>query len=116
MFWVTGNESPGLEIISIHGIEYYNVFFVESLSTIKVRMLKKNRAKNIEFCSSKKFQGNFKGISRKFQGCLKRLKEVSSSFKEVSRVLERSLKGVSGNFQGCFKGVSRKFQKASGKF
>ena len=111
MFWVTGNESPGLEIISIHGIEYYNVFFVESLSTIKVRMLKKNRAQNIEFCSSKKFQGNFKGISRKFQGCLKRLKEVSSSFKGVSSVFERSLKGVSGKSQWCFRKFPRSFKE-----
>ena len=41
------------------------------------------------------FQGNFKGVPRKFLGC----------FKEVSRVFQESLKGVSRKFQGCFNGV-----------
>ena len=34
-----------------------------------------------------------------------RLKGVSSSFKGVSRVFERSLKVVPGKFQWCFKDV-----------
>ena len=39
-----------------------------------------------------------------------RLKGVSSSFKEVSKVFERSLKGVSAKFQWqSFEGVLRKF-------
>ena len=42
----------------------------------------------------------FKGVSRKFQGC----------FKKVSRVFLESLKVISRKFQGCFEGVSRKFQ------
>ena len=37
-------------------------------------------------------------------------KKVSSSFNEVSRVFESSVKGGSGKFEGCFKEVSRKFQ------
>ena len=41
-----------------------------------------------------------------------RLKGVLSSFKGVSRVFERSLKGVSGKFQWCFKEVSRVFQES----
>ena len=58
------------------------------------------------------FQGNVKGVSRKFkghlkcQGCFKEVsrafqvrgKSFSSSFKGVSRIFERSLKGVSGKF------------------
>ena len=42
-----------------------------------------------------------------------RLKGVSSSFKGVSRVFERTSKGISVSvskvFQGSFKGVPRKF-------
>ena len=50
----------------------------------------------------------------KYQGCFKK---VLSSFKEGSRVFEKSVKGVSGKFQGCFtfqksfKEVSRVFQE-----
>ena len=42
-----------------------------------------------------------------------RLKGFSISFKGVSKVFERSLKGVSGKFQwrGSFKKVSRKFHE-----
>ena len=40
----------------------------------------------------------------------------SSSFKEVSRVFERSVKGISGRLQGCFKGVSKKFKEVSRVF
>ena len=36
-----------------------------------------------------------------------RLKGVSSSFKGVSKVFERSLKGVSGKFQWCYNAVSK---------
>ena len=39
-----------------------------------------------------------------------RLKGISSSYNGVSRVFERSFKGVS--FQRCFKNVLRKFQKS----
>ena len=38
---------------------------------------------------------SFKGVSREFQGCSKR----------VFRVLQESLKGVSRKFQGCFNEV-----------
>ena len=41
------------------------------------------------------FLGSFKGVSRKFQGCLK----------EVSRVFQVSFKGVSRKFLGCFNEV-----------
>ena len=37
------------------------------------------------------FQGSFKGVLRKFQGC----------FTEVSRVFQGSFKGVSRKFKGC---------------
>ena len=41
---------------------------------------------------SRVFQGSFKGLSKKFQGC----------FEEVLRVFEGSFKGVSRKSQGCF--------------
>ena len=57
------------------------------------------------------FQGSFREVSKVFQI---RLNGVSSNFKGVSRVFERSLKGVvmevSMVFQWWFKGVSRVFQ------
>jgi len=71
------------------------------------------------------FQGSFKSVFWKFKGnsmeSLRvfqlRLTSVSISFKRVSRIIERSLKGVSGkfqwgltNFQKSFKKVSRLFQ------
>ena len=46
------------------------------------------------------FPESFKVVSKKFQGCLKK----------VVRVSENSFKGVSRKFQGCFKEVSRAFQ------
>jgi len=59
--------------------------------------------------ASRVFQGSFREISKVFQV---RLKGVSSNFKVVSRVFEISLKGgvseVSMALQCCFKGVSRK--------
>ena len=59
------------------------------------------------------FQECFKEISGKFQECFKkvsrvfqlRLKGVSSSFKGLSRVCERSLKTASGKFEQCVKEV-----------
>ena len=42
-----------------------------------------------------------------------RLKGVLSNFKGVSRVFEKSLKGVSGKYHWCFKKVSKKFQGAT---
>ena len=56
------------------------------------------------------FQGNLKGFSRKFKGVQVRLKGISSSCKEVSRVFEISSTSVSGKLQWCFKEVSKKFQ------
>ena len=41
------------------------------------------------------FQESLKGVSWKFQGCLK----------EVFMVFTESFKGVSGKFNGCFKEV-----------
>ena len=52
------------------------------------------------------FPKRFNGVSRKFKGCLK----FQGCFKEVSRVFQRSFKGVCRKFQGCFKEVSRVFQ------
>ena len=48
------------------------------------------------------FQGSFKDVLRKFQGC----------FREVSLMSHESFKGVSRKFQGCFMKISwkRKFQ------
>ena len=69
------------------------------------------------------FQGSFREVSGKYQGCLKkvarvyqvRFKGVLSGFKGVSRVFEKSLKLASGKCQWCFcfMGVTRKFQKNS---
>ena len=44
------------------------------------------------------------------QGCLFEVSRVFGSFKDVSRVLTESFKGVSGKFKGYFKEVSRVFQ------
>ena len=50
---------------------------------------------------------SFNGVSSQFKGCLR----CNGSFKDISRVFQGSLKGVSGKFEGCFnKSVSRKFQ------
>ena len=73
---------------------------------------------------SRVFQGSFKGVSRKFQGCFTEASRVfhgsfkcvsrkfQGSFTEVSRVLQGSFKGVSRKFQGCFKEVSRVFHES----
>ena len=84
-------------------------------------------------CSKKVFrvlQWHFKGVNRKFLGCFKKVsrvfqrsfikesskgvqvrwKGISSSFKGVSRVLERCSTGMSVKFQWCFNSVSRVFQ------
>ena len=67
------------------------------------------------------FQGNFKGVPRKF---LERLKEVSKNiegcfhgvlsrfqgFQEFQWVFQVSSKAVSRLFRGTFKGVSRKIE------
>ena len=47
------------------------------------------------------FQGSFKGVPRKFQGCSK-----------VARVFHGTSKGVVSAFQGCFKIVSMVFQES----
>ena len=50
----------------------------------------------------------FKGVLKKFNGCLRK------SFKDVSRMSQGSFKGVPrknlGSFKKNLKGVSRKFQ------
>ena len=43
---------------------------------------------------------HFKGISRKFEGC----------FKKVSRMFQKSFKGVSSENEGCLEGALRGFQ------
>ena len=76
------------------------------------------------------FQGSFKSVSWKFKRHFIGVKEslrvfqlrltgVSISFKGVSRIFERSLKGVFRkfqwwltNFQRSFKEVSREFQES----
>ena len=58
---------------------------------------------------SRKIHGNFKGVSRKFQG----LKGISCSFMWFLRVFERSSTGVSGKFQWCLKGFQGSFQEVS---
>ena len=62
-------------------------------------------------------QGNFKGVSRKSQGCFKKIEGgfdgVYMLFKgvqEVQWVFEESFKGDSRMFQGSFKVVSRKLR------
>ena len=71
------------------------------------------------------FQGSFKGVPRKFLGCLKEVSwKIEASFngalsgfqvclKEVEWVFEVSFQGVSRMFQGNFKGVSRKIERSS---
>ena len=44
---------------------------------------------------SRKFQGCFKKVPRVFQGSVECFKEVSKVFKEVSRVFQESFKDVS---------------------
>ena len=46
-------------------------------------------------CVSRIFQGCFKGVTMKFQGC----------FEEVLMVFQGSFLGVSRKFEGCFKEV-----------
>ena len=62
-------------------------------------------------------KGNFKKVSRVFQGRLKSIsmefKWVSRVFKEVQWVFEESFKGVSMAFPGSFKGVSKKVKGVS---
>ena len=59
----------------------------------------------------KVFQGSFKGVLRKFQGCFKEISRVfHGSFKVVSRKFQGCLKEVSRGFHGRFKGVVRAFQ------
>ena len=52
----------------------------------------------------------FKKVSWLFQ---LRMMGISSSFKGVSRVSERSLNGVLGNFQWCFRKLQRSFKEVS---
>ena len=57
----------------------------------------------------RKFQGSFKGVSWKNEGCVK------ITFKWVSSVFERNSKGIQGSFkcvQACFNEVSRVFQES----
>ena len=65
-----------------------------------VILLSLEHSKHLKPNVSRVFQGSFKGVLRKFQGC----------FKEVSRVLQGSFKGVLRRFQGCSKEISRVFQ------
>ena len=54
------------------------------------------------------FQGNFNGVSVKFQRVfskVSRVFHVRLKFQVISSVLERSSKGVSGKFQWCFNAV-----------
>ena len=67
------------------------------------------------------FQGSFKAVSRKFQGCFKEVpwvfhggfkvvsRKFQGCFKEVPWVFHGSFNGVSRVLQECFKGVSRNF-------
>ena len=56
------------------------------------------------------FQAKFREMSMVFQEIFN---GGLSSFKVVSRVFERSLKGVSGKVQWCFKEVSKIFKVVS---
>ena len=67
----------------------------------------------------RKFQGSFKGVSRKIEGCDKITFELVSSvfdrvcqesFQGVSRKSQRSFEEVSRVFEGSFNSISRKFQ------
>ena len=61
---------------------------------------------------AEKFQGSFKGVSRKIEGCVKVPFEwVSSVFeRKKERKFQESFKEESKEFQGGFKRVLRKFQ------
>ena len=67
------------------------------------------------------FQGGFKGVSRKIEGCLKGvLKGISRVFERISmgfmgvlglfKEVQLMVQGSLFGFQGCLKGISRKFQ------
>ena len=66
-----------------------------------------------------KFQGSFKGVSRKFKGCFKKISSVvQGSFNEISRVFQKSfndnqvrLKGISNSFKGI-QGYLKEVQQA----
>ena len=50
------------------------------------------------------FQGNFKGVYRKFRGCFKEVSRVfQGSFKSFPWTFQGNCKGVLRNFKGCFK-------------
>ena len=51
-------------------------------------------------CISRIFQGSFKGVSRKIEGCSER----------TSRVIQGRFKGIKKKFKGFFKGISWQFQ------
>ena len=56
--------------------------------------------------SSKEFQGSFKGISRKFKGCPKKVfSMLQGSFKGISKKIKGCLNEVLSGFQGFFKEV-----------
>ena len=50
------------------------------------------------------FTENFKGVSRKFQECLKEVSgKCQGYFKKLLKVFQQSFKGVSTKIEGCFK-------------
>ena len=55
------------------------------------------------------FQRYFKNVSRVFQGRLKGVSVVSSIFERSQREFQRSFKGVLSVLQGSFKGAPSKF-------
>ena len=79
--------------------------------------------KGIFKCGSRRVKGCLKEVSSVFEGSFREmlrvfqvlLKGISINFKGVSRVFEKSSKGMSGNFQWCFKKVL-KDKKVSRKF
>ena len=66
------------------------------------------------------FQGSFKDVLSKFQGCLKKVssvlrkfhQKVPRCFKKVSNVFYTSFKKVSRGCQGCFKKVFNVFERS----
>ena len=58
---------------------------------------------------------NFKGVSKKFQGVLRKFQKTfyagfKGSFLMVSRIFHKIFKGLSRGFQGSFKNYFKEFQ------
>ena len=60
--------------------------------------------------SKNKFQRYFKGVSRKFQGCSKKVfRMLQERFKGVSSEFKVSFKNIQKKLNGCLREVSKVF-------